>query len=179
MNSACGAAAALLFLLAAGCSRPLAEGSSGDPAVDLRPLLAPDTETSAGGRHHSRFEVTRNGRRVESTVLVAPAAVRASLAGIEGPWMLELLMAPVFNLGDGFQMEILLVLPGGNRSLYSRYCDPGRRASDRAWLRVAQPVDLKSGDGRSVEIRVSAGPQGDLVDDWLALGSVRLASGAH
>jgi hypothetical protein len=107
-------------------------------------------------------------------LLVAPVVVRAPLEGIAGTLILEGFTAPVFNIGDGIQLEVFVLESGHERRVYDRYFDPGRRAGDRAWIPFSIPFDLGNSGGGSLEIRISAGPQGDLTADWLAIGSLRL-----
>jgi hypothetical protein len=124
------------------------------------------------GEIRKGFFVARQGERRESLVLVAPAAVRAPLEGASGDLIMEALAAPVFNLGDGIRMDLFLVHDGKKELLASRYFDAGRRAEDRRWIRMESL--FRAGAGDSLEIRVSGGPQGDLVADWLALSSLRV-----
>jgi hypothetical protein len=105
-------------------------------------------------------------------ILIAPVSVGASLQGISGNATLEGLATPVFNVGDGMQMDLLVKHAGTTRSIGSRYFDSGRNAEDRNWIPIALPLNL--GEDDQLEIRISAGPQGDLVADWLALSSLRL-----
>ena len=69
---------------------------------------------------------------------------------------------------------MLLKNAAGERMVYTRYFDAGRRAEDREWIPLSIPLDVRDGSGTELIIRLSAGPQGDLVADWLALTSVRL-----
>jgi hypothetical protein len=105
-------------------------------------------------------------------VLAAPVAISASLQGVSGKMKLVGLAAQVFNIGDGIQMEVVLVRAGMRQPLGSRYFDAARKAEDRDWIPIAMPLDLSEHD--NLEIRISAGPRGDLVADWLALSSLRL-----
>ncbi|MDM7994135.1 MAG: hypothetical protein QUT30_00460 [Acidobacteriota bacterium] len=116
--------------------------------------------------------VVRKGLRKDTLTLVAPVSVQAVLPDASGKMMLEGLATPVFNIGDGIEMNLFLIRSGARRPIGRRYFDSGRRAEDRAWIPIAFPVDLHAGD--TLEIDVSAGPQGDLVADWLALSELRL-----
>ena len=162
------------WILACGCA-PLPQPD--DPeSVELAGLIRDRGKSAVAAGESGSFElgtfVTRGGQRMKSIVLVAPVAVRADLSGLSGRFALRLSVAPVFNLGDGMQMEILLRTNGEGRPLYSRYFDAGRRAGDRKWTTLEIPLDL---DRKSdLEIRVSGGPQGDLITDWLALAEARL-----
>lgn len=107
--------------------------------------------------------------------LIAPVAIQAGLPGLSGKFTLKLLAAPVFNLGDGFQMEVLVGGAGDRKQIYTRYLDAGRKAADREWIPLEIPFELRGLADAYLEIRVSGGPQGDLVADWLALAEVHLA----
>jgi hypothetical protein len=76
----------------------------------------------------------------------------------------------VFNIGDGVQMNVFLRRSGIRILVGSRYFDPGRNAEDRSWIPVSIALEVNEGD--LIEIEASAGPQGDLTADWLALNSV-------
>jgi hypothetical protein len=60
------------------------------------------------------------------------------------------------------------------RTLYSRRLDPARNPADRDWI----PLDIRSNLDESnkcdLEMSVSAGLQGDLVGDWVALAGLHL-----
>jgi len=127
-----------------------------------------------GGSFDRHYMVVRSGRRMDSMVLVAPATIRASLTGFAGNLILECLATPVFNVGDGMRMDVLLKNAAGERLVYTRYFDAARRAEDREWMPLSIPLDVPGGSASELIIRLSAGPQGDLVADWLALASVRL-----
>lgn len=165
-----------------GCSRGAAPAGQAERAdeVDLAGRLMPvaDPGTAVqGGDFRRGVPVTRKGIREVADVLIAPAAAEVHLEGMRGPAVLELRAAPVFNAGDGVGMEIVLVQDGVERGLYSRVFDAARNSADREWVPVSVPVDF-GGHGESVlRIRASAGPQGDLVGDWLALASPRLRMG--
>jgi hypothetical protein len=87
--------------------------------------------------------------------------------------ILEGWATPVFNVGDGLQMDLFLRRAGARHLMGSRYFDAGRKIEDRDWIPIAFPLDLGQDD--QLEINVSAGPQGNLVADWLALSSLHLA----
>jgi hypothetical protein len=132
----------------------------------------------AGGGAHDSFQqhaaVVRNGRQEDATILVAPITVRAELAGYSGELWLRLLATPVFNIGDGIQMDVFFVNGSNRTRICSRYFDAGRNAADRQWIALEIPLDLRNGQGSQVEVQVSGGPQGDLVADWLALAGVQI-----
>jgi hypothetical protein len=151
-----------------GCGRSPAVNES---AIDLgeRFSLIESGGSKALDRH---VEVIRKGRRHEAFILVAPAVIRASLQGALKEMTLNCLAAPVFDVGDGIQMSVFLERAGTRIPVGNRYFDPGRKAEDRDWIPTAIPISISRGD--QLEIEVSAGPQGDLVADWLALSSIRL-----
>jgi hypothetical protein len=132
----------------------------------------------AGGGAHDSFQqhtsIVRSGRQEDATILVAPITVRANLAGYHGALRLRLLATPVFNIGDGIQMDIFLVNGSDRNRICSRYFDAGRNAADRQWIAMEVPLDLRNRQDSQVEVQVSGGPQGDLVADWLALAEVRI-----
>jgi hypothetical protein len=123
----------------------------------------------------SHFPVVRNGREEDAMRLIAPVAIQTSLSGLSGEFTLKMLAAPVFNLGDGFQMDVLVGGAGNRTQIYTRYFDAGRKAADRVWIPLEIPFELRGLADAYLEIRVSGGPQGDLVADWLALAEVHLA----
>jgi hypothetical protein len=129
---------------------------------------------NAGRSMELRMQVLRNGTRRDALVLIAPAVVRASLAGVSGRVIVQALATPVFNIGDGLQMDVSLTEGPRVTRIFSRYFDAGRKAADRAWVPLAIPVDLGNSSNAELSIAVSAGPQGDLVGDWLALSALRL-----
>ncbi len=114
----------------------------------------------------------RHGRRLQAMVLVAPTSVRAPLAGLAGEITLECLATPVFNIGDGIALAVVLRTGAGERLVYSRYFDAARRAEDRDWVPLSIPLELPETSPSELIITVSGGPQGDLVADWLALASI-------
>ncbi len=141
-------------------------------AVDLTGRVSPTGSQKNFERH---MDVIRRGNKKDAMVLVAPAGIRASLRGVTGRRTLEFWAAPVFDIGDGFLMMVFINRSGTRFLVYNRYFDPGRRAEDRNWIPFAvQLGDIQKSD--LVEIELSAGPQGDLTADWLALSSVRLTA---
>jgi len=129
------------------------------------------------GSFERHVPVTRNGMQRDALVLVAPITVEGSLADGSGDVVLEALATPVFNIGDGIQLDITLRTGSGTIAVCHRYFDAGRRAADRQWIPLSFPLGLGGGEGARLSIEVSAGPQGDLVADWLALSSLRLVQG--
>lgn len=152
---------------------PVSHAAQSDQsAVDLADRFSAPENGDSLRRH---VQVQRRGRREDATVLIAPVTVRAGLSGLSGKLTLSFLAAPVFNVGDGMQMDVFLVSAGIPRPVYSRYFDAGRKAEDRDWIPVAVSLDLPKAGEVYLEIHVSGGPQGDLVADWLALAEARLA----
>jgi hypothetical protein len=172
------AAISLLLMLSGGCGSTtgISQSPGGVDLTDRFILITASDRKIEGEKRFVRHEqVVRNGLARDAMVLVAPVTVRASIDGISGAAILEGLSAPVYNVGDGMQMDMLLVGNGHERLIYSRYYDAGRRLEDRAWIPLAIPLDLNGWPGDSqLEIRVSGGPQGDLVADWLALSAMRI-----
>ena len=107
-------------------------------------------------------------------LLIAPVTAMAEIHNAAGSYALEAWCTQVFNTGDGVQMDIYQVEQGRRKKVYDRYFDAGRCAEDRDWIPVHVPLGFSPGQGSRIEIVASAGPQGDLVGDWLALSSVRL-----
>jgi len=109
---------------------------------------------------------------------VAPMVATASLGGFIGKSDLRFIAVPVFNVGDGIQMEVWLTDGGPPVRVCSRYFDPGWRFEDRRWTPISVSMELHRKDAR-IEIRVSGGPEGNLTGDWLAFADVQLLSGAE
>ncbi len=150
------------------------------PGVDIGDRFAADApgagkRNNGGGSFTPHFKVVRNGIARDSLVLEAPVTIRAELDGIAEGATLEFQSTPVFNVGDGMELEVFITTDGKRRSVYSRYYDAGRKSEDRAWIPVSIPLGPgASSAGGRLEFRVSGGPQGDLVADWLALSMVRV-----
>jgi hypothetical protein len=123
-----------------------------------------------------RFPVYRSGTTRNAIVLETPARIRASLAGISGSRVLTGSATHLYNIGDGLQLDIVLIRSGVERIVYSRYFDPGRKLEDRSWISFEVPLDLDGAADSLIELRVSAGPQGDLTADWLGIGPLWLQS---
>ena len=169
--------AAILFETSCSSTRVASEPP---PGIDLQDRLLSDTLGAAkrnegGGSFTRHFKVVRNGVARDSVVLEAPVTIRAELGKAADGATLEFLSTPVFNIGDGMQLDVFVTRNGKRRGVYSRYYDAGRKLEDRAWIPVSIPLapgDSAAGD--YLEIRVGGGPQGDLVADWLALSMVRV-----
>ncbi len=165
----------MLMVLHSGCTPAvLSHVSSDDIDWPQRFLVRGESDRRSFDRHSL---VVRRGRQMDAMVLVAPVTIAASLTGVSGGQLLECLATPVFNTGDGIQMDIYLKTGAGEKKVYSRYFDAGRIASDRDWVPLSVPLDLGREASAELSIRVSGGPQGDLVGDWLALSSFRLTPG--
>jgi hypothetical protein len=127
-----------------------------------------------GGELHRKMRVNRRGRQESSLVLAAPIIARAEIREASAAVKLQFLAAPVFNLGDGFQLDVFLKDGSEKTPVYSRYFDAGRKASDRDWIPIEISLNLAQRKQAGLELRISAGPQGDLVADWLALAQMRM-----
>jgi len=132
-----------------------------------------DADSGAGWFRRS-MTVIRKGQRREALVMVAPIRLRAPLGGVGGDARLVGLATPVFNIGDGVQLDVLLATDREHRLIGSRFFDSGRRSEDREWIPLSFPLTLGE-TTEWLELRVSGGPQGDLVGDWLALSDLRLS----
>ncbi len=128
----------------------------------------------SGGSFERHSAVMRGGLREDAMTLVAPVVVRAGIGALSGRFTLRMMGAPVFNIGDGMQFDVMLKGAGSEQQVFSRYFDAGRKLADRNWAPLAVPLDLKGTADEYIEFRLSGGPQGDLVADWLALAEVRL-----
>lgn len=171
----------LIFMLCAMATAPLKGeySAAANMPLDLSDRFIADgvsgkTGTAVTGSYSKHYPVARRGKRLDCMVLIAPSSIRAFLGEIHGRMTLDCLATPVFNVGDGFLLEVFVVSDGSERLAFNRYFDPGRRAEDRDWIPLSIPLDFDSSRAAQLHIRLSAGPQGDLVDDWLALNGVRL-----
>jgi len=163
------------LLLLQGCGHA-PDGPGSRPSVHLADRLygqeGSDAAQGTSGSFERHRQVTRGDVQMDAVTLIAPVMVRAGLDGFSGRFTLIFAAAPVFNLGDGMQLDVLLEGQGRREPVYSRYFDAGRNAADRKWTEVRILLDLAGAE--VLEIRVSGGPQGDLVADWLALAGLRL-----
>jgi hypothetical protein len=170
--------ATLVLFLACGCTaNSPVQGKEHPSSLDLASrFFAPGARLkgSGPGSFDPHYPVVRKGQRRDTVLLIAPATAKAGVSGIGGSYSLEALCSQVFNTGDGIQMDIHLTERGERRKVYSRYFDAGRRAADRDWVPISVPLVLGKAQDSQIEIEASAGPQGDLTSDWLALSSVRL-----
>jgi len=153
-------------LFATGCSH-----ASQPAPINLLERFVPAMPAADRSHFLNPIVVDRGGVRKNAMVLVAPAAAKTSLEGIHGRMELHLLVVPVFNVGDGIQMEIRLLDDAQPVQVCSRYFDPGRRFEDRRWTPVTIPMDVHRKDAQ-LEIRVSGGPEGNLTGDWLAFAEL-------
>ena len=173
--------AVILLSLPCACRRMQKVG--GDPAgseVSLTErffvmgISVDERGSSPSSSFERHFPVVRRGLRMDATVLVAPVAVSAPLTGISGKVILEGLVTPVFNVGDGVQVDIFLTKSGARQRIYSRFFDAGRKAEERDWIPVEVPMELEDSGHAELQVQVSAGPQGDLVADWLAITELKI-----
>ena len=145
------------------------------PILSLMDRLAP-TDPSQPDSHFRQDQlVTRKGVRKKAVAMIAPVCIHASLQGVSGKATLKGWAAPVFNIGDGLQMDLFLKRGGIRYQIGSRYFDAGRKAEDRDWIFLEVPLEI--GEEDWLEMEISAGPQGDLVADWLALSEMRVIKG--
>ncbi len=169
-------AVAFIFGLT-GCGRKAAPPAK-DAVFELRDRLSvtrrQDGTPVSGGSYSPHFEAVRNGIRRDSILLMPPVTVSAPLNGLPACATLRGIAAPVYNIGDGMQLDIVLIGEGNERTVYSRYYDAGRRAEDRRWVPFTAPLDLPVGQNFSLELRVTPGAQGDLVADWLAVSDLQV-----
>jgi hypothetical protein len=155
--------------------------ASGPPISGTVPLVeqffsvsARESTQGESGSFQRHSPVTRGGRQLDAMILIAPATIRALTEGLSGPCLLKLEAAPVFNIGDGMQLTVSVEDGAKSKIVFERGFDAGRMAVDRKWTGLAIPLELSGTKEEGVEIRVSGGPQGDLVADWLALAELRL-----
>jgi hypothetical protein len=166
----------ILITCLCGCNAPPGLESAEKSKYDLTDrfsVISPQT-SPASREFYAHFFVSRKGSRKDSMVLTAPTAVHASLAGFAGQVKLMGLATPVFNVGDGIQLDILLKENGTTQLIYNRYFDAAHLAEDRDWIPFSVPMELKSGTDNWLEIQISGGPQGDNTADWLALQAMRI-----
>ena len=157
-------------------------GCAGVPAartdtIDLSSLFQLEGPAREGGAENSfrrDVPVERAGQERTSLVLIAPVTVSARLPALAGTVRLTCMTAPVFNIGDGFEFEVALRKPGAREVLLRRYYDPARVATDREWVPLSVAFGADGGEDLDLEMRLSGGPQGDLITDWLAVASPRL-----
>jgi hypothetical protein len=162
-----------ISIFSTGCSGKSDIQPDGFMTLDLMNKLVPEESASLDNQFYRHMQVVRRGDRRDSMILVAPVAVRASLHGISGQMILKGFATPLFNIGDGIQLNIFLKRDGGGLQLIgSRYFDAGRNGEDRNWIPIA--ISLNPDKNDQLEIEVSTGPQGDSTADWLALSSMCL-----
>ena len=145
------------------------------PVLDLMDRLAP-TDSNQPDEHFKQDQlVIRRGLQRKALVIVAPVRIHASLQGVSGKVTLRGWATQVVNIGDGLQMDLFLRRSGIRHQIGSRYFDSGKKAEDRDWIPIEVPLEISEEDW--LEIEISAGSQGDLVWDWLALSSLGLFKG--
>jgi hypothetical protein len=158
-----------------GCMTSARIRSENAEVIDLTGRFSPVNPDISDPHFERHVHATRNGMRRDALILIAPVSIRATLQGVSGKVMLQGWATPVFNIGDGIQMNLFLIHAGTSRHIGSRYFDPGRNANDRNWIPIEVPLKLSEED--QLEIEISAGPQGNLTGDWLALSSLCLTKG--
>jgi hypothetical protein len=166
------------FLIAAsvgshGCGSSLPSAYNPESAIDLSTRLLP-MDKGSRGNPEKRLEVVRKGVKRKSIVLVAQSVIRLSLQGASGKRELKFWASPVFDVGDGIQLNLFLRRGGERITVGGRYFDSARKSEDRDWIAIEVPLEIREED--QLEIEVSPGPQGESTADWLALADLRLAS---
>lgn len=154
-----------------GCGYVRPPGNNPVSSIDRSARLLP-VNNAARGNPVKRLDVVRKGIRRESIVLVAHSVIRLSLQGISGKKTLKFWATPVFNIGDGIQLNLLLRRGEERIPIGGRYFDSAWKSQDRDWIEVERPLEIRGGD--QLEIEASAGPQGEATGDWLALAALRL-----
>jgi hypothetical protein len=159
--------------LLCGCEMTSIEGDE-DAVLGLSDQVFPYPGDETGSIRRN-MAVIRRGQSRDALVLEAPVNLRAPLGALSSNTRLTAWATPVFNIGDGIQLDVLVATEDGSRLMESRYFDSGRRSEDRAWVPISIPLDLGA-ESKWLELRVSGGPQGDLVGDWLALADLRFSA---
>ena len=162
---------AVLLCSAACGSRRGIQQKDGE-ILDLMDRLEPADPVPEGAHFERNQYVIRKGLRKKALVIAAPIRIAASLHGVSGNVTLKGWATQVYNIGDGLQMNLFLTRNGTRHRITGRYFDSGRKAEDRDWIPLEIPLEIGKKD--RLEIEISAGPQGDLVADWLALDSLAL-----
>jgi hypothetical protein len=186
MRSLCVISLGSVLLLAlSGCapvsrSIPLLTGVLLEDAFGLK--AANGQALSGESRRPPHFSLVRAGTRRNGLLLVAPEVVSAPLPGLAGKMEFRCFVAPVYNIGDGVILEIVLEAEDRERVLLRRRLDAGRRAEDRQWNELVVPLQIPR-DGASLLLRASGGdPEDnpgtgvDLVADWLVIADPRLTT---
>jgi len=142
------------------------------PVLDLMERLSLADSSQPEDHFKQGQLVTRRGLRRHALVMVAPVRVHAPLQGVSGKATLRGWAAPVYNIGDGLQMNLFVRRSGIRHQVGSRTIDSGKNAEDRDWIPIE--ISLEIGEEDWLEIEISAGPQGNLVADWLAFSELGL-----
>jgi hypothetical protein len=140
--------------------------------LDLTDRFSPAESSQNSAHFEQNTPVIRKGVAKKALIISAPVSIHASLQGISGEMVFKGWAAPVFNIGDGLEMKLFLRRDGNRHPLGVRTFDAGRKAEDRAWVPIDIPLSLTGMD--QLEIEVTAGDQGDLTADWLALSELTL-----
>ena len=160
------------------CSTGCAGNNNVQPAVsmtiNLMDKFTPVDPDPSSTQFHQSLLVIRNGDRRDALAVVAPVTIHAQLKNVSKQMTLEGFAAPMFNMGDGFRMNVFLERDGQRQLIGSRYFDPGRNADHRKWMPIRMTLTPEEND--QLEIQVTTGPQNDSVADWLALSSLRLTA---
>lgn len=162
------------LICVAACGSPDSMKPGNGQVLDLMDRLSPAGSIQRDEQFQPNQLVIRKGLRRNAIIIVAPVCIQASLQGVSGKAMLKGWAAPVYNIGDGLRMDLYISRRGIRYQVGSRYFDPGRKAGDRDWIPIEVPLEIAEGEEDRLEIEISAGPQGDLVADWLALSSLSL-----
>jgi hypothetical protein len=142
--------------------------------LDLTDRFLPAEFSPPDAHFEQNLYVNRRGVRKSALVVAAPTSLCASLQGISGNVILKGWAAPVFNIGDGLEMNLFLRRGKTRFPIFRRGFDAARIDADRAWVPIEIALDL-TGEDR-LEMDVTAGPQGELTADWLALSGFGLVT---
>ncbi len=156
------------------CAALLSACASPPKTLTLADRFHAEGAASGSDSFAPHFAAIRNGRREDAVRLIAPVTIRTRLAGLAGDYRLDALATQVFNIGDGLQLDVDVVSGGERKRVCERYFDAARKAADRSWIPLAAPFEIAGQADSYLEIRVSGGPRGDLVADWLALAGLRI-----
>jgi hypothetical protein len=160
------------LLCCTGCGNGSGIQETEYKVLDLTDRFSAAESSKTDAHFEKNTPVARKGVRKKALIISAPISIHASLHCISGEMVLRGWAAPVFNIGDGLEMKLFLRRDGNRHPLIIRTFDAGRNAEDRAWVPIEIPLNLTGKD--RLEIEVTAGAQGDLTADWLALSDLAL-----